>query len=100
MGFILGEPHDWNRSICVPEFHVAETYRQMGIGRKLMECVAQNSNRAGFRAIVCETQNTNVTAIEVYHKLGFRIEAIDISFYSNHDYPDGEMALFMKRRLP
>jgi ribosomal protein S18 acetylase RimI-like enzyme len=64
-----------------------------------MECVAQKAERARFRTIVCETQNTNVIAIKVYRKLGFSLEGIDISYYSNHDYPDGEIAVFMKRRL-
>ncbi len=64
-----------------------------------MECPAEKARRAGFRAIVCETQNTNATAIKIYRKLGFRLEGIDISYYSNNDYPDGEIAVFMKRRL-
>ena len=64
-----------------------------------MEDVAQRAKNAGFRTIVCETQNTNVMAIKVYSKLGFRLEGIDISHYANNDYPDGEIAVFMKRRL-
>lgn len=99
VGLIIGEPHAWNRSLWVSEFHVIETYRNMGIGKQLMACVAEKANRAGSRTIVCETQNTNVPAIKVYHKLGFRLEGIDISYYSNSDYPDGEIAVFMKRRL-
>jgi ribosomal protein S18 acetylase RimI-like enzyme len=65
----------------------------------LMECVAEKAKGAGFRTIVCETQNTNVMAIKIYRKLGFRLEGIDISCYSNSDYPDGEIAVLMKRRL-
>lgn len=99
VGLVTGEPHEWNRSLWVSEFHVVEAYRNMGIGKQLMECVAEKAKRAGFRTIVCETQNTNVTAIKVYRKLGFNLEGIDISYYSNSDYPDGEIAVFMKRRL-
>ena len=98
-GFAIAEGHRWNRSLSVHEFHVAETHRGQGIGRQLMECVAEKASRAGFRIIVCETQNTNPTAINIYRKLGFRVEGIDISFYSNDDYPEGEIAVFMKRRL-
>ena len=100
IGLIIAEGHRWNRSVSVHEFHVAETHRSQGIGRRLMECVAEKASHAGFRIIVCETQNTNPTAIQVYRKLGFRVEGIDISFYSNYDYPEGEIAIFMKRRLP
>lgn len=99
VGFAIAEGHQWNRSLSVHEFHVAETHRGQGIGKRLMEHVAEKGSGAGFRIIVCETQNTNPTAISVYRKLGFRVEGIDISFYSNHDYPEGEIAIFMKRRL-
>ena len=99
VGLTIAEGHRWNRSLSVHEFHVAETYRNQGIGKRLMERVAEKASRADFRIMVCETQNTNPTAINVYRKLGFRVEGIDISFYSNHDYPEGEIAVFMKRRL-
>ena len=100
VGLVIGEPHAWNRSLWVWEFHVVEACRNRGIGKQLMECVAEKARRAGFRTIVCETQNTNVAAIQVYRKLGFCLEGIDISYYSNDDYPDSEIAVFMKRRLP
>ena len=99
VGLTIAEGHRWNRSLSVHEFHVAEPHRNRGIGKRLMECVVEKASRAGFRIIVCETQNTNPTAINVYRKLGFRVEGIDISFHSNHDYPEGEIAVFMKRRL-
>ena len=99
VGLAIAEGHRWNRSLSVHEFHVAETHRNQGVGRRLMEYVVEEAGRAGFRIIVCETQNTNPTAINVYRKLGFRVEGVDISFYSNDDYPEGEIAVFMKRRL-
>jgi ribosomal protein S18 acetylase RimI-like enzyme len=64
-----------------------------------METAVQKAKAAGLRTIVCETQNTNATAVNVYRRLGFSVEAIDISYYSNDDYPDGDVAVFMKRRL-
>ncbi len=99
VGLVVAEAQLWNHSLWVWEFHVAETHRNMGIGKRLMECVAEKAKHAGLRIIVCETQNTNATAIKVYRKLGFRVEGVDISYYSNNDYPDGEIAVFMKRRL-
>lgn len=99
VGLAIAEGHQWNRSLSIHEFHVFKTYRSQGIGRRLMDSVAEKASWAGFRIIVCETQNTNPTAINVYRKLGFRVEGVDISFYSNDDYPQGEIAVFMKRRL-
>ena len=99
VGLMIAEGHRWNLSLYVHEFHVAETHRNQRIGKRLMECVAEKGSCAGFRIIVCETQNTNPIAINVYRKLGFKVEGIDISLYSNHDYPNGEIAIFMKRSL-
>lgn len=98
-GLIIAEPHFWNHSFWVWEFHVAEGYRRLGIGRQLMDAVVEKARHKGFRTIICETQNTNVPAIKAYHQLGFRLEGVDISYYTNADYPDGEIAVFMKRRL-
>jgi ribosomal protein S18 acetylase RimI-like enzyme len=81
------------------EFHVAESYRRMGIGQQLMDRLAERAAPAGLSAMVVETQSTNVPAIRFYRKAGFVLEGIDISYYTNHDYPDGEMAVFLKRRL-
>jgi len=99
VGLIIAEVQEWNRSLSVWEFHVAATHRRTGIGRQLMRCAEDQARRSGLRTIVCETQNTNAAAIMVYRKLGFTIEGIDISLYSNTDYPDGEIAVFLKRRL-
>ena len=99
VGLILAESHRWNDSVWVWEFHVEETYRGLGIGKQLMICVVEKAKADGFRTIVCETQNTNVPAIQIYRNLGFCVEGIDISYYSNEDYPYGEIAIFMKRSL-
>jgi ribosomal protein S18 acetylase RimI-like enzyme len=99
VGLIITEPQEWNHSLAVWEFHVAPTYRRSGIGRQLMACVEAHARGSGLRMIVCETQNTNAAAILAYRKLGFRIEGIDLSLYSNTDYPDGDIAVFLKRRL-
>ena len=98
-GVLLAEPREWNKSLWVWEFHVREALRGKGIGRQLMETAVQKATAAGLRTIVCETQNTNATAVNIYRRLGFSVEAVDISYYSNNDYPDGDVAVFMKRRL-
>jgi ribosomal protein S18 acetylase RimI-like enzyme len=99
IGLLIAEARLWNRSLWVYEFHTAKTYRGKGIGKRLMEHAVVKAKKAEFRIIVCETQNTNVAAIKIYRKLGFKMEGIDIFYYRNTDYPDGEIAVFMKRRL-
>lgn len=99
VGLVLAEPHDWNQSLWVWELHVAETHRRRGVGRQLLGALAEKAHAVGLRTIVCETQTTNVPAIRFYRSMGFQIEGIDLSYYSNDDFPDGEIALFMKHRL-
>jgi ribosomal protein S18 acetylase RimI-like enzyme len=99
VGIALAEPRAWNKSLWVWEFHVAETHRGQGTGLRLMEALVLKARGARLRTIVCETQNTNAHAIRFYRKAGFCIEAIDLSYYSNDDFPDGEVAVFMKKRL-
>lgn len=100
VGFLIAEPRSWNSSLWVWEFHVAPGRRRQGIGRLLMEAAVNRSIQLGLRIIVCETQNRNAPAIDTYRRLGFQVEGIDISYYTNEDYPDKGVAIFMKRRLP
>ncbi|MBE2271408.1 MAG: GNAT family N-acetyltransferase [Anaerolinea sp.] len=95
----LSTLQDWNRSFWLHEFHVRENYRGQGAGRQLMNAVKEKARSRECRIVVCETQNTNVPAIRFYRRMGFRVEAVDISLYSNSDFPDQEIALFMKCRL-
>jgi len=100
VGVALAEAQAWNRTLQVWEFHVAEAYRGQGIGRRLMERLAGLAAPAGLRALICETQNTNLPAIRFYRAVGFRLEGVDISYYSNEDMMPGRtVAVFMKRRL-
>ncbi len=100
VGVALAEPMPWNNSLWVWEFHIAGGYRGEGWGRLLMTRLIARAQAARLRTIVCETQNSNVPAIRFYRRMGFRVEGIDISYYSNDDlHPDREVALFMKRRL-
>ena len=99
VGLALTEARWWNRTLWLWEFYVAATHRRQGIGRRLMEALAEKARQAGFRVITLETQNTNAPAIAFYRSAGFEIESIDLSFYTNHDVTDGEVAIFMKRKL-
>jgi ribosomal protein S18 acetylase RimI-like enzyme len=99
VGVSLAEAQEWNRSLWVWEFHVAERRKGQGIGTVLMEDLARRARAAGLRIMICETQNTNVPAIRFYRRMGFTVEGIDLSYYTNDDWPDGEIAVFMKRKL-
>ncbi len=100
VGLALAEPHRWNGSLWIWELHVLAGYQRQGVGRRLIEAAAERGRAAGLRIVVCETQNTNVPAINFYRAAGFALEGLDLSLYTNADHePGGEVALFMKRRL-
>ena len=99
VGVALAEKREWNRTLWVWEFHIDPEFQGQGHGRRLMEALADLGKQAGCRVMVCETQNTNVPAIQFYRKMGFEIGAVDLSYYTNKDAAEFEVAIFMKRYL-
>jgi ribosomal protein S18 acetylase RimI-like enzyme len=97
IGIAIAEKQAWNRTFWVWEFHIDPDYRGRGLGRQLMDTLAELGKKIGCRVMVCETQNTNVPAIRFYRKVGFEVGAIDLSYYTNRDVTDFEVAVFMKR---
>ena len=99
VGLAIAETHHWNRILWIHEFHIAADVRGQGLGRQLMDAVADRARHHGLRALQVETQNTNVPAIRFYRQVGYEIEAIDLSYYTNRDVEDYEVAIFMRRKL-
>lgn len=99
VGLGIAAAQRWNATLWVWEFHIAGPYRGQGLGLQLMDALAEQGRTAGFRIMVCETQSTNVPAIRFYRRAGFEIGGVDLSYYTNADLPNGEVALFMKRQL-
>jgi ribosomal protein S18 acetylase RimI-like enzyme len=99
VGIALAEPQAWNLSLLVHELHVASDFQRQGVGRLLVEALVAHGLAIGMRCIVCETQTTNVPAIRFYRAMGFTLDGVDLSFYTNTDRERGEIALFMKRYL-
>lgn len=99
IGIALCEPQYWNSSLIVWEFHIAPTFHRKGIGHALIVAVEAHTRAEGMRCVVCETQTTNMPAIRFYRAMGFAIDSIDISLYSNDDIERGEVAIFLKKRI-
>jgi ribosomal protein S18 acetylase RimI-like enzyme len=97
IGIAIAEKQAWNRTLWVWEFHIDSNYHQRGLGRQLMSQLEEIGRKSGCRVMVCETQNTNVPAIRFYHKVGFEVGGIDLSYYTNKDVTDFEVAVFMKK---
>ena len=99
VGIALSEAHAWHGALWIWELHVGAAFRGQGIGRALVERLAAAGRARGLRVLVCEAQNTNAPAIAFYRRVGFTLDEIDLSYYSNEDVTQGEVAFFMKRPL-
>lgn len=99
VGLAIAEVQTWNRTLCIWELGVAESHQRRGIGRDLMREAVKLAEQRSLRALVVETQNTNVPAIRFYWGIGFTFDGIDVSFYGNDDLDQGEVAIFMRRKL-
>lgn len=98
VGIVVAERRDWNRSLWVFDLHVKKNHRRKGVGTQLLEALVQKARSEGLRVVVCETQNTNIPAIQFYRSRGFEIDGIDLSYY-NYKGVEEEVAIFMKLKL-
>ena len=99
VGIAISEKLEWNRSLWIREFGIAESHRRRGLGGLLMDRVSQVAKAEGVKVLVCETQNTNVPAIDFYHSIGFEVDGIDLSYYTHSYIGEQEVAVFMKRKV-
>ncbi|WP_454190949.1 GNAT family N-acetyltransferase [Paenibacillus sp. Marseille-Q7038] len=99
VGVVIAEEMQWNNTLLIWHFQVAEDYRRKSIGKQLINELTSLAKANRIRAINLETQNTNVDAISFYRKCGFEIEGVDLSYYTNNDALDGEVAIFMKCKI-
>ena len=99
IGVAIADAQAWNGTLLVWEFHLEPAYRGRGIGRRMMEALAERAAAAGLRVISVETSTTNVPAMRFYRRVGFSIDSLDLSFYSNDDVDKGDVVVFMKRKL-
>ena len=99
VGLAIAGPLDWNKTHHVHELHVAQEHLRRGVGGQLVDALVTRGRSVGLRTLLCETQNTNVPAIDFFLKMGFQLEGVDLSRYRNTDYPDGEIMLSMKKPL-
>ena len=99
VGVAIAECREWNKALWVWEFHVHPEYHRRGIGWLMMEAMVDLAKEKHMRVLVCETQNTNVTAIRFYRAMGFTMDGVDLSYYSNEDYRKDSIAVFMKRTI-
>jgi ribosomal-protein-alanine N-acetyltransferase len=70
--------------------------RRQGLGTRLVQHVIQEARAAGAHDATLEVRRSNTAAIQLYERLGFRVEAIRPKYYTEPE----EDALILWRREP
>jgi GNAT superfamily N-acetyltransferase len=93
VGLLEVEIHAWNDTAMLWNLMIDLAYRGQGLGRRLWHRAVDFARQAEVRAIMIETQNTNIPACKFYARMGCRLIGINELFYTN-DGQNTEIALF------
>jgi len=93
VGLLDVEPADWRPAAELHWIAVDRPWRGRGIGRQLLERAVEWTRGQGLRALVLETQNTNVDACRFYLHSGFRLSGVQDPYYFDQRVAE-ECALF------
>ena len=88
-------PEEWSRRLLITELFVDETIRGRGYGKKLMDLAKRLTEDGGYRALMLETQSSNVNAVDFYFHQGFTLIGFDSCCYTNEDLDRKEVRLDM-----
>jgi ribosomal protein S18 acetylase RimI-like enzyme len=85
----------WNRSIWLVDIRVKEAGRRSGVGTALLERLKDIARKKKARGISVETQINNYPAISFYRTHGFEVAGFNDHLYTNRDYEEQDVALFL-----
>jgi streptothricin acetyltransferase len=93
VGLLEVEIQDWNDTAVLMNLMIDLDYRRQGLGQRLWFRCLDFARKAEVRAIMIETQNTNLAACKFYERMGCELVGINSAFYTNNGY-ETEVALF------
>lgn len=93
-------PEEWSNRLRVTELWVDEKHQKKGLGRALLGVAREQARLERRRAIMLETQSSNVNAIDFYLHEGFTLIGLDTCCYKNNDVERGEVRVEMGLLLP
>jgi streptothricin acetyltransferase len=93
VGFLDLELETWRPTASLQWVAIDRSWRGQGLGRTLIERAITWTKQRGLRALVLETQNTNIDACRFYQRLGFRLSGVQDLFYFDERVAE-ECALF------
>jgi ribosomal protein S18 acetylase RimI-like enzyme len=93
VALLEAEIHYWNNTVWLWNLMIDLAYRRQGLGRRLWRRAVDFAREAEVRAIMLETQNTNVAACRFYARMGCHLVGLNEAYYTN-DGTASEVALF------
>jgi streptothricin acetyltransferase len=97
IGLLEMEVQYWNETVMLWNLMIDLDFRRQGLGHRLWELGVDYARRASARAIMVETQNTNVGACQFYARVGCQLVGINEAYYANdalNRVESAEFALF------
>ncbi|MBR3293692.1 MAG: GNAT family N-acetyltransferase [Oscillospiraceae bacterium] len=86
---------DWSNRLLITELFVGEELRGRGYGKKLIELAKELTVKNKHRALMLETQSSNVNAVDFYLHEGFTLIGFDSCCYTNTDLDRKEVRFDM-----
>jgi GNAT superfamily N-acetyltransferase len=96
VGFAAAGFETWNRRLVLWHLYVDPPARGQGVGRLLVDRIADLAQGLDARHIWLETTNLNHPGVAAYRALGFTLAGLDTTLYDSTP-AEGEVALFFSR---
>ncbi|PJF36531.1 MAG: hypothetical protein CUN49_05000 [Candidatus Thermofonsia Clade 1 bacterium] len=94
----------WNQTAYLWNLMIDLDFRRQGIGRRLWHLAVSAARSWDARAILLETQQTNIAACRFYQRMGCRLVGLNEAMYGDFSQAEGapivEIALFWAYALP
>jgi len=94
VGFIVAQPHLWQKLLWVSNLVVHPRYRGQGFGTSLLKAAIDWGLEHNLNRMILEVQTKNYPAICFAQKLGFQFCGYNERYYDN-----GDIALFFSRSI-
>lgn len=84
---------EWSNRLRITELWVKEEFRRKGLATLLMNYIKNIAKNHNNRAIILETQTSNVPALDFYYSQDFVFDGIERTCYHNDDIKRKEVRL-------
>ena len=88
-------PEEWSNRLLITELFVGDELRGRGYGKKLIDLAKDITIKSKYRALMLETQSSNVNAVDFYLHEGFTLIGFDSCCYTNNDLERKEVRFDM-----